>query len=259
MRKRLLLAVLMAAAFGSTSLSAIQAAAETNNNLNTDCRLHDLTHPFVPAVATSLQSAVDQATAGDVLGLHGLCHGDTVIDKSLTIKGTRWMGGGNFHPTSPGHASVQELDGDGLPGSVVTILPCASVMLNSILITGGTGGPGVYGQFGDGYTVGGGIDNAGNLSTMACSITQNSATAGGGIYMEGGTFSNPNESNTTGNTAVTGGGMFVADGAVNVGEMRIFGNAATEHGGGVYVGGGVFTLPRAFFVRNNTPDNVFTG
>ncbi|HLJ04126.1 MAG TPA: hypothetical protein VKT31_11845 [Solirubrobacteraceae bacterium] len=217
-------------------------------------------HEYKQPPATSLQAAVNAARPGDVLQVWGFCDGDTVITKNLGIEGA---GGPPLFLWEHNHhvPLTQALDGDGVLGSVLTILPGVKLFLQDVAIENGTGGPGASGSFGAGYTVGGGIDNAGSLTLSNNLIINNTASAGGGIYNEAGaSLTSVAESLVAGNTATDpsggGGGLYMQSGTGNLHELFIHGNAAAGHGGGIYFAGGTLTFS-ASNITGNTPDNLF--
>jgi formylglycine-generating enzyme required for sulfatase activity len=94
-----------------------------------------------------------------------------------------------------------------------------------------------------------GINVSGGGFTMNSNVTvtgfENSynvtSGGGGGVYVNGGTFT-MNAGKITGNTAIRGGGVHVnTNGGFIMNTGNILGNTATR-GGGVYVNGGTFTM-----------------
>ena len=105
----------------------------------------------------SLQTAVNAAAAGATLSVAGTCTGTTTVGKNLTI-------GGHANATLNG----------GKAGSVLTIDAGASVTLNTLIITNGSGTEGS----------GGGIYNFGPVTPKDHSTVSNNTagSVGGGIY-----------------------------------------------------------------------------
>jgi hypothetical protein len=243
---------------GVAAFSAGTAVADLPPPPPPPCSVLNFHEPTQPP-ASSLQAAVNASNPGDVLQVSGVCNGDTVITKNLGIEGATteplflWQHGHHVPLT-------QALDGDGMPGSVLTILPGVRLFLQYLAIENGTGGPGATGSFGAGYTVGGGIDNAGSLLPDNDLIVNNTASAGGGVYNEGGSISTSTQNVIEANTATDpnsgGGGLYMQSGTGNLREFVIQGNAAAGHGGGIYFAGGTLTFS-ASNVTGNTPDNVF--
>jgi hypothetical protein len=229
MYRRLLLAAPLIAAPAIVSFGTVAGATATS------CFVGDRTHPFTGGESlpvTTLQAAVNAATSGDVLIVNGICYGDTVINKDLTVRGRYYAAGAHF-------PHQEALNGTGTRGSVVTIPAGVSVSLSSLVVQGGTGGPGTTGAFTGGFTVGGGIDNAGALTLGNVLITGNTASAGGGIYNETGTITAPIYAYVPRNTATDpaggGGGIYIGGGTVTATELQIAGNTAAGDGGGVFI------------------------
>ena len=203
---------------------------------------------------TTLQAAVNAATPGDTLIVNGICYGDTVISKDLTIRGRYYAAGAHF-------PHQEALNGTGTRGSVVTIPAGVSVSLSSLAVQGGTGGPGATGAFTVGFTVGGGIDNAGALVLGDVLITGNTASAGGGIYIGGGTVT-ASELQIAGNTAAgDGGGSFISSGSslTLAPSSSVIANSAGHNGGGIFTDlGAALTLGSGTRISGNLPTNIFT-
>ena len=130
------------------------------------------------------------------------------------------------------------------------------------LWTGGTssmsGGTIGTASAGNSSKAGGGVYvNAGTFNmTDGASITGNSTvvtsgTTGGGVHFATGTF-NMTDSEITNNTAnTTGGGIHMANGTLNLSDTEITGNTATTNGGGIYIAGGTSNLQNGSIVSNN--------
>jgi CSLREA domain-containing protein len=90
---------------------------------------------------------------------------------------------------------------------------------------------------------GGGLDGEGELALTGSQFSQNtSLNAGGGVSFVG--LVRARASSFEGNTAVDGGGLSLsASGAVTLEDLRIEGNAASRHGGGLVVGSTVALAP----------------
>ena len=97
---------------------------------------------FGTNVNSSLQSAVNAASAGASLLVIGTCAGDTTVTKNVTITGLGATLNGGGH------------------GTVLTIDAGATVTINSLIITGGTGSP-MHNEL-----EGGGIVNLGGTVTL---------------------------------------------------------------------------------------------
>jgi predicted outer membrane repeat protein len=90
------------------------------------------------------------------------------------------------------------------------------------------------------YGSGGGIEARGDSTTIldACSFENNSANGrGGGVCCFGG-VTDVTACIFTGNQGKSGGGLSKLEDALTVTDCSFFGNAATDYGGGIYVGQG---------------------
>jgi fibronectin-binding autotransporter adhesin len=183
-----------------------------------------------------------------------VCTADTVVAKSLTIAAYKPAANPNRFPE-------EKLTGTGIAGSVLTIDEGATVNLLDLTLSGGSGGSAATGAYG-GFTVRGGIDNAGTLNISDVRIIGNRASAGGGIFNEGGTITGPGSASCGQNNVATsaaggGGGIFLAGGTLTPGEMFVNGNRSAGQGGGILNDGAVMNLGGGG-VSNNKPDNIFT-
>ncbi len=160
---------------------------------------------------TTLQDAVNAATAGDTLKVTGTCTGSTTIAVNLTIEGDN-------DPI----LGIPTLVGSG-SGTVVTIQSTATVTIRSLVITGGVD------------TTGGGIHNAGMLTINHSTVENSKATSGGGIYSSG-TLTLDN-STVTNNLAFTVGGGIYSSGTLNINRSTISLNRGINGGGGIYNSG----------------------
>jgi len=179
---------------------------------------------------TDLADAAAAATAGDTLHVAGTCTGTTEIGKDVTLTGT---------------STDDTLDGDGQPGSVLTIDSGVAVTINALTITGGTGG-----TSGEGAGLGGGIFNQGTLTLNNVRISGNTAGQGGGIYnfqvpgaSPGATVTLAGSTTITGNTATGGPNN---EGAIGGGIFNFCGTLVNAIG-----------PPAADAnVHDNTPDDI---
>jgi len=86
-----------------------------------------------------------------------------------------------------------------------------------------------------GSSAAGGILNGGTLTVRNCTLSDNSADNGGGIYNVGGGDVTVTNSTFSGNLATRlGGGIFNGDGKVTVGNSTFSDNGATDFGGGIF-------------------------
>lgn len=189
-----------------------------------DCRVLNVESG---ARSSSLQGAVDAASAGDHLRVRGTCQGITTIDRDLAIRGVR-PSRGWVRPT---------LDGDGLGATIVTE-EGTRVRMRTLRIRGGD----AYGPQGPWSNNGGGIANSGWLLLRDVEVRGNHAHCGGGIsaqaplVLRGATAVHHNTS------AQCGGGIDV-DGTWRVtsllmrGRATIRDNHTDNRGGGVNIYG----------------------
>jgi hypothetical protein len=110
---------------------------------------------------------------------------------------------------------------------------------------------------------GGGIYNEGKLTLTSCTVSGNTARAGGGIYNVGGTYSYPRGSLALMNSTVSdnqasnsNGGIF-NHGTMTVTSSTVSGNAAYDTGGGIANVFGTLTLSNSTVSGNAA--NKYTG
>ncbi len=178
-----------------------------------------------PACSSTIQAALNLASAGDTITISAATYNERItISKDITILGS----------TSPDILLVKTtIDGNGLPGSVVTIQnSAATVTLDTIKIINGSGASG------------GGINsNGAHLNLINSVITGNTVTNnGGGIYITGGSLGLTDTQVTTNIAANYGGGIFATTNAnLTLNRTEISENKTNSvHGGGVYQMGGAF-------------------
>ena len=116
----------------------------------------------------------------------------------------------------------------GKSGSATTTFNMEGGTITGNTTTGGAGG-GVYL----------GTNTAFNMSGDA-SVSGNTASSGGGVYVKDATFNMSGSASVTGNTAGSGGGVLVtgnySKGKFNMsGSASVSGNTTTSSGGGVYM------------------------
>ena len=238
--------------------------------------------------AGSLRADVKAAKNGDTINfapsLDGqsitLTSGELVIDKDLTIQG-------------PG-ATQLTVSGDNL-SRVFYVKAKQTVTLSDMAISNGNGLDGGQGMPTQSEGFGGGIINYGALTLMDCTVSNNSATMGGGgidsglssgngtnvqgtltvsgcqitgnfvtgsgglgggIYVSGGTATVSNNFLSGNSAGSEGGAIYNFSGTVAVSGCQITGNSAGFRGGAIYNSGGALTVSTSFF-STNTPDNIF--
>lgn len=166
------------------------------------------------AVYTNLQTAIDDASAGDVLKLKGTFIGPFVIAKSLTLTSSN-----NAVLDGAGTAKVLDISQN---GAII-------VQLENLTIQNGSS------------PAGGGISNVATLTLLNVDVINNKATAGGGIANSvfGEETVGPAKltlinSKIFGNEAGAGGGIINLGGTVIILNSDVNYNVALLNGGGIY-------------------------
>jgi fibronectin type 3 domain-containing protein len=101
------------------------------------------------------------------------------------------------------------------------------------------------------------VNSGGNLVLKdGAKISGNTASAsyhGGGVFVNGGTFTMSGGEISGNSTAASyGGGVYVNGGTFTMSDGAISGNTASYHGGGVFVEGGTFTMSGGEISGNST-------
>jgi hypothetical protein len=251
------LAIAIALVLASVLLAAPVAAAKPAK-----CHVENV---GTGRVSTTLQAAVDAASAGASLRVKGTCVGSTVITKDLAITG--FVNKGFGRPTLDGvHA-----------GRVLTITAAATVTLRALFITNGSAdyGGGIativdraYGQSvvtvidsvisGNTASEGGGIDNGqGVLTLVNSAVRDNAAALGGGIHnsRDNGWLYLEGTSSVSGNYASGGAGGIYSDLHSSIwlyDSSSIHDNTAGGDGGGMLVGDSQVELHDTSSIHHNT-------
>ncbi len=229
----------------------------------------------------TLQTAVDASQPGDTLQLVGTCKGQTTFTHTVTVLGPGVLDGGGITPVIVpqgvfvlmGDLSITNgrgMLGGGVHNDGLLALDHTTVSGNHANDAGG----GIYNSGGleisDSCSItnntsdgdGGGIDNSatGNALVSQCDISGNSATLGGGVANEGGTFE-LNQATIDGNTAPSGGGIWMSGGNVILQKgSTITGNTATGspplNAGGVFQLSGKLTINDTSTVTGNSPTDI---
>ena len=202
-----------------------------------------------------LQTAINGASPGSTIFVHGTCDGDFTIDENLTLDGPAILDGEN---------SVSS------PGRVLTIT-AGTVFLNALTIENGwvyDGGGGIdnagtltliHSVVTDNLTHnggGGGILNTGTVTLTSSTVSNNNANTspGGGIYNDDGTVtlfdSDVLSNGTNNNPTPQGAGIWNNDGTLKLYSSTVSGNYAIFGGGGITNLGGVVTLTGSTVVNN---------
>ncbi|MCP4539356.1 MAG: hypothetical protein GY832_19645 [Chloroflexi bacterium] len=167
---------------------------------------------------SSIQVAIDTASAGDILGLAAETFTETItIDKSLTILGA-----------DRDSTIVQAASVPGIASSrVITVTSGVTVTIGNITIRYGVAQETFF-DFGDG----GGIFSQGALTLVHSTVLGNTSVAfGGGISGYGDTTLT--DVTIYGNVAADGGGVYCGSGNMTLTDVIISGNEASSSGGGM--------------------------
>ena len=270
----------MTAGFSSAPIMLATCAVESTGDNITD---------YVSANATAVQTAVNNASAGDTLKVAGSCAGVQEIDnltqtlyitQSITIQGgytqTNWLTTPDpqTYPTT-----LSALD----QGRVVYIATGVQATLAGLILTDGAAiggnngysGGGVYNRGnltllnsfvidslagdGGGAGNGGGVFNDGTLNLTSSTIANNDSEYGGGIYNTFGATLLMTNSTLSGNTAgFEGGGIDMEASQATIINSTISGNHAGSHGGGIAMFGSSTVALHYSTLANNTAGNGTT-
>jgi parallel beta-helix repeat protein len=223
---------------------------------------------WVPADYSTIQAAIDAATAGDVIGVSP----GTYVE-NITLKNGVALIGAGVDTIIKGNSTYM-LDRN---GSTVSSFECdSSTLLEGFVITNGVGyvqnisggmynyrsSPTVKNCIFSGNTAysGGGMYNLFSSPTITnCTFSNNTASSyGGGMFNVG---SGPTISHCTfsGNTASRGGGMYHAERtySITITYCTFDGNRAYYAGGGIYSDVGDLTVSNCKFVDNAAEGKPF--
>ncbi len=188
---------------------------------------------------TSLQAAVDDATAGDVLRVRGQCHGHTDIDRDLTIRGQKTDLYGK--PILSGYDTVQVLH----VGSGVNLT------LKGLTIRDGLAD--------DFYPEdqGGGISNEGTLTLKRVIVRGNHSAHGGGGIANQGTLSLYGRTVVKNNHADSnnGGGIENANASLTMNGRSTVRRNSADSGGGVNLYQSALVMNDSSTIHDNGPGN----
>jgi len=183
----------------------------------------------------SIQSAIDAASPNNTIKVStGTYVENLYINKSIIIKGA-----------GLGKTIIDRPRENNLYGSTVTTGPNIGVTLSGLNIQGGTG------------TIldakyGGGILNDGILALRDCSISNNTADYGGGIYNRNGAILSLHNCFIHNNIALDGGGIYNSEGGtIDIDGGMITNNSAD--GGGIF-NLGTLNLNSGYIINNRGQD-----
>jgi len=189
------------------------------------------------ASAGSLRQALADATDGDTIDLTGITGTITLTTGTLIVAD-------NVTITGPGPSSLT-IDGNNAT-SVIGIQASKTVTISGLTVTGGSAA-----------SVGGGINNSGDLTLDNMIISANqSADQGGGIYSGSNTSLTIQNSEISGNTATSsGGGIHFTGTSLNLDHVLVDDNHATgpaSAGGGVAINVGATVDMNYVTISNNS-------
>jgi uncharacterized repeat protein (TIGR01451 family) len=225
-------------------------------------------------VVSTVQAAVDSASAGDTVKVAGYCAGDTVyVNKSLTIQGgyttTDWS-----TPNATAPATLDAKSGGRVIYASADVTLANLVFQNGNISGSGSTCPGAGcggGVYADDVLTlnnvavlsntaryhGGGVYAQSALVMSDASFINNtsSSASGGGVYangsatVTGGHFTNNRSSSSN------GGGLRV-NGALALTGTRFFGNSALNCGGLYHANGQTGRVVNTLFARNSASANA---
>lgn len=205
-------------------------------------------HGVVTISHSSVSGNTANASGGGILDDDGMMTiNDSTVSGNSANQGGGIFGVGDFRmircTVSGNHAVLRRGGGDGAGMQVGS-----GAMIIDSIISGNTADPNV------GH--GGGIDTAGGLTVIGCTISDNIGFLGGGIHGSGTwTISG---STLSGNEGFYGGGIYVNGSTATVSNCDFMNNIASHLGGGIYNNGANLTLTANLFC-DNKPDAVFGG
>jgi predicted outer membrane repeat protein len=186
--------------------------------------------PHLPAVCpASIQTLIDSIPNGGTINLPACTFTESLViqNKSLTIIGD-----------SSGNTIIQSAPNN----RVIEFTGNYTLSLQNLVLSGGNAGA----------NAGGGVDVPdGSLQITNCTIRNNSAVYGGGIFQgfNGGTLSISNSLIENNQAGQQGGGVF-AKGTVTLTDTVFNSNSAGWHGGGLSNWEGDTTITRGSFSSN---------
>jgi uncharacterized membrane protein len=226
---------------------------------------NNCTQPLSAQPCRTIQQAIDQAAAGDLIKIDQGVYTDVVtttigsqvitqtafVNESVILQGGYDM---NTDPPGwdedpPNHIShTTTLDPQGL-GRALYIAGGVTVTLDRLVIHDGAA-----------EGAGGGVYNAGSdLTLNAVRIYDGAAGAGGALYHGGGLLVVQN-SLLHANSAITdGGAIYVYGGAAILQNDTFYANAAGGNGGAVYVAGGSLAVTNTIVATNTSSGGAIHG
>lgn len=178
--------------------------------------------------ATTIQDAVDGASAGDVVRLNAATHTESeiVVSASVTIE------------SGPGEAVLQASEQPGtLTGRILSVPSGATVVIRDLGLRNGS--------LVANTAKGGGIHNEGHLTLDRVVLYQNDTQAGGGAIYNGGFLRLLGSLVRDNESASDGGGILNAAGATLVAVRTLMRRNTTAAGGGNLYNAGTAILSRS--------------
>ncbi len=191
----------------------------------------------VPGDAATIQAAIDLAVDGDRI----LVAPGTYLERLDFL-------GKDLILESTGGAEATVIDGEGVPGWVVTVGAGTDgdAAIRGFTITGGRGSAG---SGGDGP--GGALRVAGaTLLVEDCVLTDNTGISGAGVSASG-AFLTLRGTTISDNAASSGGGLSASGGSTTIEDVVFEGNHGSSSGGGASFIGGEVTVRGARFAGNS--------
>jgi hypothetical protein len=171
----------------------------------------------------SLRDAIADACAGSTISFAANVRGAITLTSHLSIEKRLTINGPGAN-----QLTVQRSTASGTPAFPIFETSREHVTISGLAIANGS------------YAQGGGISTFSNLTINDCTILDNTANEGGGIYSHGGRLT-INNSTISGNSAVgggDGGGIYIDSSivseSVTINNSTISGNSADGRGGGIY-------------------------
>ncbi len=204
-------------------LRQVEGVTEDDDNEAAQIAKHFVKNENTGVVYNNLQTAINAASAGDTLKIHGTFVGNFTINKDLTLRGK----------------NDATLDG-GATGSVLSI--SSGVFIEHLIIQNGLA------------TNGGGIFNEGDLTLKHVHVINNiAAQNGGGIFNDGGDLTTENDTKISGNQAgASGGGIYNGEGSTSIVDTELENNSAQTSGGGIFSALGSLTITKSKLIANST-------
>lgn len=181
----------------------------------------------------SLRHAIENSLEGDTVIFDSSLSGQTIITSGITINHDLKVDGS-------GLTSQITISGNNLY-RVFNINSGITVTLDSLIITHGKA---PYGS------MGGGILSAGIVTIINSTISESSASYGGGIFNQAGTITLINSTISKNNAAMDGGGIRSEGGSVTLSYVTFSNNKTTNRGGAIYNQNGTITVNNSIFSNN---------